>query len=169
MATELVTLGFILRPHGVRGELKVRFASEDRQEIAKDILIGVSVSGKEPWFTRVEWVRPCHRERLVKLVDIDTRDQAEQLTGGELVIHPENLEKLPQGEYYHFELLGMRVVDEDGNYLGTLEEVFPTGSNDVYVIRSEGKEILLPAIDEVIRQVDPQKKTMVVHLLEGLV
>ncbi len=114
-------------------------------------------------------MRPGPRDRLVKLVGIDTRDQAEGLKGGELVIHPEELPELPQGEFYHFQLLGMSVEDEDGHYLGTLEDIFPTGSNDVYVVRSGGEEILLPAIDEVIRQVDPEKKRMVVRILEGLV
>ncbi len=166
---ELVTVGFILRPHGVEGELKVRFASEDRRELDPDTLIGVSVSGKKPWFAKVESVRPCQKEQLVKLAGIDTKEQALELSGGELVTHPENLQELPPGEYYHYQLIGMDVFDEDGRRLGTLEEVISTGSNDVYVVRSGGKEILLPAIDEVIRQVDPPKKRMVVRMLEGLV
>jgi 16S rRNA processing protein RimM len=127
------------------------------------------VTGEEPWFTKIERVRSCQEDQLIKLADINTRDQAEKLAGGELVTHPEELEKLPNGTYYHFELLGMRVIDEDGRYLGTLEEIFSTGGNDVYVIRSNGDEILLPAIDEVIRQVDPPQKRMVVRLLKGLV
>lgn len=169
MATELVTVGFILRPHGVGGELKVRFASEDRRELSPDTLIGVSVSGKETWFAKVESVRPCQKEQLLKLAGIDTKEQALELSGGELVTHPENLQKLPTGEYYHYQLIGMHVLDEDGRELGILDEIISTGSNDVYVVRSGREEILLPAIDEVIRQVDPPQKRMVVRVLEGLV
>ena len=169
MATELVTVGFILRPHGVQGELKVRFASDDRRELAHDTLIGVLVPGKEVWFAHVESVRPCQKDQLVKLAGIDTKEKALELSGGELVVHPENLQKLPAGEYYHYQLIGMEVIDEDDQKLGTLEEIISTGSNDVYVVRSGREEILLPAIDEVIRQVDPPKKRMVVRMLEGLV
>ncbi len=77
--------------------------------------------------------------------------------------------ELPGGKFYQYQLIGLRVVEENGEQVGTLTQILNTGSNDVYVVRDEvGKEILLPAISDVIRQVDMTEKTIVVHLLPGL-
>ena len=76
---------------------------------------------------------------------------------------------LPPGEYYHYQLVGLAVVTEQGEELGTLQEVLVTGSNDVYVVQSEaGDEILLPAVSQVIKQVDLSAGRMLVHLIDGL-
>ena len=75
---------------------------------------------------------------------------------------------MPPDEFYWYQLQGLRVKTEDGIYLGILEEVIPTGSNDVFVVRKEGKEILIPATDEVVARINPQEKLMVIHPLEGL-
>ncbi len=87
---------------------------------------------------------------------------------GSVQISPGELMQLPQGSYYHFELLGMEVFLEDGRSLGELQEILSTGSNDVYVVRSNGREHLIPATREVIREVDVSRKRMRIHPLEGL-
>ena len=77
---------------------------------------------------------------------------------------------LPEGQYYKYELIGLDVVDDQGNALGKLNEILETGANDVYVVKNEsGKEILLPAIPPVILDVDMGQRVMKVHLLDGLV
>jgi len=78
------------------------------------------------------------------------------------------MKKLPEGEYYWREIIGLKVVTEDDQVLGRIESVFPTGSNDVYVCRGGEREILLPAIGEVVRKVDTAGRIMVVRLPEGL-
>ena len=80
----------------------------------------------------------------------------------------DKLARLPAGEYYWEELLGLQVVTEAGEVLGQIESIFPTGSNDVYVCRAGSREILLPGIADVVRRIDPQSGVMVVRLLEGL-
>jgi 16S rRNA processing protein RimM len=77
-------------------------------------------------------------------------------------------EKLPEGEYYWRDIIGLDVYDEDDKYIGKIESVFPTGSNDVYVCKGEEREILLPAIADVIRKIDVNHRVMIVRLLEGL-
>ena len=88
---------------------------------------------------------------------------------GWLIKIPENeVVPLPEGTYYWFELIGMEVFSEDGEKLGSITEVFETGSNDVYVMKAGKREVYLPATKEVIRQVDRKAKRMVIHVMDGL-
>ncbi len=95
-------------------------------------------------------------------------DQAQALSGKDLFIHKDRLPKLPEGEYYHFQLIGLSVETKEGKPLGTLSAILETGGNDVYVVESEGKELLIPAIEDVIGEVDLQNRKLVVDLPEGL-
>ena len=105
---------------------------------------------------------------FLKLVGIEDRDAAAKLVRSSVWIPSEKMKRLPEGEYYWRELIGLRVVTEEGQSLGRIESVFPTGSNDVYVCRAAEKEILLPAIGEVVRKIDTDHGIMVVRLLKGL-
>lgn len=104
---------------------------------------------------------------FLELEDIIDRDSAQKLVGYRVLIPGEKLEDLPQGEYYCRDIVGLEVYEEKGQYLGRIESIFPTGSNDIYVCRGE-REILLPAIADVVRHIDLEKKIMTVRLLEGL-
>jgi 16S rRNA processing protein RimM len=75
---------------------------------------------------------------------------------------------LPEGEYFHFQLIGMKVLTEDGEYLGRLREILETGSNDVYVVSGDSGELLIPALANVILKVQVTEGVMVVRLMEGL-
>ncbi len=105
---------------------------------------------------------------ILKLSGIEDRGAAAKLVRSSVWIPSEKMKKLPEGEYYWRELIGLRVVTEEGRSLGRIESVFPTGSNDVYVCRAAEKEILLPAIGEVVRKIDTDRGIMIVRLLEGL-
>lgn len=85
-----------------------------------------------------------------------------------LTASPETSPQLPQGEYFHYQLMGLRVMTEEGEELGEISEIIETGSNDVYVVSGGRGELLLPAISQVVREVDLTHQTMVVRLLEGL-
>jgi 16S rRNA processing protein RimM len=78
------------------------------------------------------------------------------------------LRNLPEGEYYWRDIEGLKVITEEGKVLGTIESIFPTGGNDVYVVSGGEREILLPGIAEVIRKIDIDQGVMIVRLLEGL-
>ena len=99
----------------------------------------------------------------------DSPEKAKALNGWFLKVPREEAVPLPEGAYYWFELIGMEVVSESGEALGVIVDIFETGSNDVYIVKRDGKEIYIPATKEVIRQVDKEAKRMTIRLLEGLV
>jgi 16S rRNA processing protein RimM len=114
-------------------------------------------------------VRPEGRTHFSLTIEgIEDRNAADALRGLSIFLPYDSLETLPEGEYYWEDLIGLAVVTEDGKPLGQIESIFPTGSNDVYVCKEGGREILLPAIAEVIRSVNIQAGTVVVRLLKGM-
>jgi 16S rRNA processing protein RimM len=98
----------------------------------------------------------------------DSPEQAKALNGWFVKVPEEEVVPLPEGAYYWFELIGMEVFSEGGERLGTIVDIFETGSNDVYVLKHGGKEVYIPATKEVIMQVDRKTKRMVIHLIDGL-
>ena len=107
---------------------------------------------------------------LIKFEGIDKIEQAEELRNSYLTVSRDSVEELEEGRYYIVDLLGLDVYTDEQVLLGTLDDIFNTGSNDIYVVKNkEGKQILLPAIEDVIKQVDLENKKIIVHLLPGLV
>jgi 16S rRNA processing protein RimM len=105
---------------------------------------------------------------LLKLEGCDDRNGADELRGMLVQIPTEEAEPLGEGEYYHFQLIGLAVETESGERLGQVVEVLETGANDVYVVRGIRGEVLLPAVDDVIRAIDLESKRMMVRLLPGM-
>ena len=104
------------------------------------------------------------------LETIENIEQAERLRNSYLTISRNSAEELEEGRYYVVDLLGLEVYTDEQILLGTLEDIFNTGSNDIYVVKNEeGKQILLPAIQDVIKKIDIENKKVIVHLLPGLV
>ena len=107
---------------------------------------------------------------LIKFKGIDKVEQAEMLRNSYLTVSRDSVEKLEEGRYYIVDLLGLEVYTDEQTLLGTLEDIFNTGSNDIYVVKDkQGKQILLPAIQDVIKQIDIENKKIIVHLLPGLI
>jgi 16S rRNA processing protein RimM len=156
-----ITIGKIRRAHGVDGEMVVEKWSE-RDELFKPG--SVIHAGTRLRDLKIRTRRDHDKFLLLSFHGFDDVDQAMELTNLILYVRKESLPALPDGEYYHFELVGLRVEDEQGNNLGVLSEVMVTGANDVYVVTSEdGKEILLPVIPDVIKQIDINSSKMIVH------
>lgn len=105
---------------------------------------------------------------VLKLAGIETRSQAEALRGAPLAVRREQAVALPPETYFWYQIIGLEVVDLDGRQLGRVAEVLRTGSNDVYVVRSGDRELLLPAIRDVVRAIDLDQGRMTVELLPGL-
>jgi 16S rRNA processing protein RimM len=106
---------------------------------------------------------------LLKLGGCDDRTAAELLRGMLVQVPAESAAPLESDEFYQFQIIGLAVETDTGQHLGKVVEVLETGANDVYVVRGPSGEVLLPAVDEVVREVDPASGRMVVHLLPGLV
>jgi 16S rRNA processing protein RimM len=165
-----LAVGRILRPHGVRGELRVEVITGSPERLNQHAYFFLA-SPDHPEAVRrypVEKMR-LHRGRLLlKLGGCDDRNGADELRGMLVQIPIEEAAPLEEGEYYHFQLLGVRVETEDGEWLGQVVKVLETGANDVYVVRGSRGEMLLPAVDELVLELDLESKRMVVHLLPGM-
>jgi len=156
-----VCVGRIGAPHGLRGEVNVEPLTDFPERFD---------SGSRLWLDGaprlVQGSRWRGRQVLLKLEGVDSRTEAEALRGKELMAP--QAQPLAAGRYYLHDVLGLRVEDEAGALLGRIEDVLSTGANDVYVVRGERGELLLPAIEDVVREVDVAGGRIVVALLPGL-
>lgn len=165
----LMEIGQIVNTYGIKGFVKVVPFTDNinRFEDLKTVYVETK-KGLENF--EIEEVKYSKNTVLLKLKGIDDINIAEKYRNCYLKISRENAVKLPEDTYFIIDLLDMKVYTEEDIYLGNIIDVYPTGSNDIYVIKNEeGKQVLLPAIDEVIKTVDIQNKKMVVHLLDGLI
>lgn len=165
---EYMEIGQIVNVTGLKGMMKVNPFTDDitRFEDLEEIYIEYD---KELIVFSIEKVGYQKRQVLLKLKNIDTIEDAEKYRNCYLKINRKDAVKLPKDTYFISDLIDIEVYTLEGDKLGKIEDIFSTGSNDVYVVKQEsGKQILLPAIADVIRKVDLQKKRIDVKLLEGL-
>ena len=157
-------MGVILGAHGVRGEVRVRTLSDVPHRF--DPGESLFLQGHQHLILSSSSARAGII--VLKLEGIDTQAAARALTGEELTTPAESAPELAEDEYFHYQLIGMQVYTEEGEDLGRINEIIVTGSNDVYVVNGPSGEVLLPALAQVIRQVDLAQRTMTVRLMEGL-
>jgi len=118
---------------------------------------------------QIEAISPHKTGAIVSLKSVKDIEDAQKLVGHELYIEKEQMEDLPAGEYYRYELIGLEVITDEGIHLGKIEDLLPTGSNDVFIVRDEGKENMIPATKEVIRDIDIAKGKMIIRPLEKMI
>ena len=165
---DLLKVGVITTTHGVRGEVKV-FPTTDDAERFLELEYVLLDTGRELRRLDIKNVRFFKNLVILKFDGIDNINDIEKYKGKDLWIPREEAQELGEDEYYIADLQGLNVVLEDGTEFGTLRDVMETGANDVYIIDSnEHGEVLLPAINECILDVDLEKNTMTVHLMKGL-
>ena len=160
-----IVVGRIKAAWGLHGDVKIDLLSDvpDRFEPGNIVHLGDKS-------TRVQRSRLVRGGMLLKLDIVNDRNQAELLRGQEITITPEQVSPLPQGSYYHFQVLGIDVLSQDGENYGKLHEIVETGANDVYVVRLEGRrDVLIPALEDVILDVDLERGSMTVRLPDGLI
>jgi 16S rRNA processing protein RimM len=163
----LVPLARVLKPHGIRGELKVLPYGETLGEMEAGEKL-FSIEGSEQRQLTLLRMRTQKRVWIAQFAELESIDQARVLAGKDLFVGKDRLPRLPEGEYYHFQLIGLSVVTKEGAPLGTLSSIFQTGSNDVYVVETGGKELLVPAIEDVVCEVDLENGKLIVDLPEGI-
>ena len=165
--TEWATIGQVVAFFGVQGELKVRLLTDipNRFSELETVYVGANHTP-----CSIQSVRPYKGEMIVlKLTGIDDANAAEPLRNQELAIPMSELAKLPTDSYYQHDILGLRVLTLDGQELGQVVDIIVTGSNDVYIIKKpEGSQVLIPAIKDVIKQIDLIRRTMHIDPLPGL-
>ncbi|MBN1662193.1 MAG: 16S rRNA processing protein RimM [Deltaproteobacteria bacterium] len=165
---ELLEIGKVVRCHGLKGRVKCvsYLDSEENLQSLDEVFIRQADGLTKP--LTLKHIDIGKKSFILAVSGIDDVDAAKALLGCKLLMPVEKLMKLPEGEYYWRELIGLDVVTEEGRFLGKIREIFPTGSNDVYICDGGEREILLPAIADVIRRIDTEKGMMVVRLMEGL-
>ena len=163
-----VPVGDITKTHGLKGEVKLRPSVTDPslvQGVRRARIVGEDGDSVK---AVLEKVRGQGGRWIVKFKDCKTIEQAQALVGRSLEIYCEDFQPLPEGEYYWFQIEGIRVFDEEDRYYGTVNEIIVTGSNDVYVVQDGNKELLLPMIDSVVKSIDLKENKLVFHIIEGL-
>lgn len=161
-------MGRIVGVHGIAGNLKLLSYAESLAVFdAGRTVVARSNAGDETTY-EIEWAKAQGRSTLLSLKGITHRVQAEALIGCDLFLDKSTLPKLEEGAYYWADLIGMAVYSVDGTLLGRLASIFRTGSNDVYVITQENRELLLPALRSVVKSIDLETHRMEVEVPEGL-
>jgi 16S rRNA processing protein RimM len=161
-----LAVGRLRRAHGVNGEIQMDVLTDFPERLKPGITLYAGDDHRQVKVRRVRW----HGQALlIAFEEYHTPEQAAELRNQILYVSSRDLPPLEEDEYYHPQVIGLRVIDEAGRLLGRLVEILETGANDVYVIRPErGQDILLPAIDETILAVDLETGEIRVHLLPGL-
>jgi len=163
---EHLVVGRVIRPHGVRGMLLVEPFTEVIHSIrpSSEIFLGPD---RVPVVVRA--FRPHRARFLLSIEECDDRLAADGWRGLDIFLSIDDAEPLPEGVFYHWQILGLEVVTEEGELLGKVDQILETGANDVYMVRDEaGGELLIPAIESVILQTNLPQGQILVRLIPGL-
>ncbi len=163
--THLV-VGRILAPWGVRGEVRAEILTQFPERFA--VLQEITV-GEEHRVYRLQSARLHKGNVVLKLEGVDSPEEAAGLRDELLYVPVSEAMPLEEHEYYHHQILGLDVYTTGGEYLGTVSEILETGSNDVYVVEQRGREILIPALADVVQEVDLERQRLIVTLPPGLI
>jgi len=164
---DFILIGKVLKPHGIKGDLRVRYFNPDplfllnySRLYLKDQRRGIF----RPF--EVKDVQVRERDIILHLKGIEDRDAAERWSGSLIYVSREDLPPLEEGEYYWEDILGLEVYTVEGEYLGRVVNIIPTGGRDVYEVEGPKGEVLLPAVEGIIREIDLKAQRMVVQVPE---
>ena len=166
--TEYFEIGQIVNTFGIKGMVKIKPFTDDINKFDKFKKIYIKKENTKKEY-QIEEVKYHKQMVLMKLKGINTPEEADLLRGSYLIINREDEEPLEEGEYYIIDLLGSEVYTDENVLLGKLEDIYNTGSNDIYVVKDElVKLVLLQAISDVIKNIDIKNKKITVHIVSGL-
>ncbi len=160
-------VGVITQTHGIRGEVKVFPTTDDanRFKKLKEVILD---TGRECLSLEIEGVKFFKQFVILKFKGYDSINDVEKYKQGKLLVTRDKAVRLKKDEYFVADMIGMRVVTDEGEDFGILKEVLATGANDVYVVSREGGEVLLPAIKECVKNIDIDWQVMEIHVMDGL-
>jgi len=161
-------MGEIVGVHGLRGALKIRSYADSPMLFEAGLTFYLASPDGHVQSRCVDWAKPHGKGVLMAIAGVADRETAETLIGSRILVDRSLLPDLEEGTYYWFELIGLSVYTPRGRYLGKVETIMPTGSNDVYVVRDGEAEILVPALTSVVQAIDIDQRRMEVDLPEGL-
>ena len=164
-------VGKIVNTHSLKGEVKVISSTDfEEQRFEKGTELLITRGNQVVKEVTVESYRTHKNNLLVKFVGIDSIGEAEKLKNLQIKIDSDNIGELEENEFYFHEIIGCEVFDENGKSLGEISEILTPGANDVWVIKSQnGKEILIPYIEDVVKKIDVENKKIDIEVMEGLI
>ncbi len=167
MGLDLVAIGKVLRPHGQVGEVRVLPLTDfpDRFSELESVYL---VNEGETRNLTVERAELRGNTVILKFTEVRTQRDAWELVGSTLEIPQEEVVALPEGTYYVFQLMGMRVLNEEGEFLGEISDVLSMPAQDVYVVKREEEEVLIPAVESIVKSIDLERGEMVICPIPGL-
>jgi 16S rRNA processing protein RimM len=160
---EFITIGQIMAPWGVKGQLKVKIITDFPERFSPSSTVYIN---RQPMTIKSTiW----HKDKaIISLDDVSSVAEAKRLQGQPIEIHRSQLKTLPQGRYYHFQFIGLEVWTSQGEHLGSISKILTTAGNDIYVVNGTRGEILIPAVEDVIKSVELDKGRLVIEAIEGL-
>ena len=165
---ERLLIAEIVGLHGLQGVVKLRSYADSPTLFEPGRTFRLENPDGQAQTHVVAWAKPHGKGMLLAIEGVNERDAAAALIGSRLSVDKATLPNLDDGTYYWFELIGLSIYTTQNQYLGTLESILPTGSNDVYVVRNGEEEILMPALASVVQLIDIDQRRMEVILPEGL-
>lgn len=164
-----LAIGKVVKAFGIKGEVVVRPLTDSPQRFRglRNAYLGRTESAAEK--VGITGVQVGARGVRVMFKGITDRTAAEQIVGSLLFVEDKDRTPLPEGRYYIHDMIGIAVMDQAGNQVGTLKDVLKMPASDVYVVDVDGRDVLIPAVKEFIKKIDVEGKAMVVHLIEGMV
>jgi 16S rRNA processing protein RimM len=161
-------MGEVIRPHGIEGALRIKsYAHSEESFLHAGAVFLRSTSGETREYA-LSSVRPHKNILMMKLEGLNTLEEAEKYRGATILMRKDILLRKGDDEYFWHELIGLEVYLSGGDYIGTLKHILPTGSNDIYVVREGKREVLIPAIHNVVKEIDLINHKIIISEVEGL-
>lgn len=166
---EFLEIGQIVNTFGIKGMVKVKHFTDDIRRFDNLEKVYVEINKKKKQY-EIEEVKYHKDMVLIKFKGIDNVEEAELFRNAFLKVNRNDEPELEEGTYYIVDLLGLNVYSDEGSLLGKLDDIFNNGSCDIYVVKDElGKQLLLPAISDVVKEINLEEERIVVHILKGLI
>ena len=165
---KIVPLGRLLKPHGIKGELKVLFYNEDSNSLENNQIIFLSDLNNKIIEYKIERIFYSFKKNRIKFFDINTIEEAEELRGYTLNVLRLDLPKLDKNEYYINDLVGYILIDDSNKNYGIVSDVLVLPANNVLSVTMENKEYLIPLIDDVILDINQEEKKIIIDPIKGL-
>lgn len=158
----LLLIGKVIRPHGLNGLLRIRSYAESTETFKNrgTVLLKTGQGGLSEH--KIISINAHKNAFLMKLEGVSSLEEAEGCRGAEILIRKDTLRRESEDEYFWFELIGLKVFEDSGRFVGTLREIIQTGSNDIYVVKEGDREFLIPALHGVVLEIDLENKRMIV-------
>tara|TARA_B100000029_G_scaffold516813_1_gene634866 strand:- start:43478 stop:43987 length:510 start_codon:yes stop_codon:yes gene_type:complete len=169
MRDNRVNIGFIRKPHGLRGYVRVEALSDSPDRFRNIERIGVELSDGSREYLKIESCRPEGNSWLMKFLEVDTSEKAERFRSAYIQVSEEDIATLPDDSYYVFEIEGCSVFSTEGELIGIVKEVISMPANDVLVVRMSKGEAMIPVAKNIIVEINPEDSKIIINLIPGLI